>query len=76
MKFKTYLKAGWWLGILTTISITGFIQDWYGLEKYKRVITDNWIHMSPWWWLIPWLVSFFLSLYYYSEATKGDKNDA
>ena len=68
MTARKYLMAGWWLGAIMFMSIMGFMQDWLGLERYLEVVSSNWVHMSPWWWLIPGLISFFLSFFYYHKA--------
>lgn len=55
------LSRAFWCGFFVHICLTGFIQDWYGLNKYIHVVRDGW--MNTHW--IMWAVLAFIGGFVY-----------
>jgi hypothetical protein len=55
-----------WLGFIFHMLTNLFIQDWYGLEKYKNVLDNGWVDIH---WGV-WIAPMFIILVIYNWIAK------
>jgi len=47
-----------WIGFFASLSMVGFIQDWYGQDKYIEYLKSHWFDLH-WAWWIPCIIYCF-----------------
>lgn len=60
MKRRIYkfFNAGFWAGFIMAIMGTGLYQDFIGKEAYLNLVTNNWVDIAWYLWLIPIIILF------------------
>ena len=63
------VSRAFWLGFISHILINLMLQDFHGLEGYKKLLDNHWVEISWGWWLIP---LFIVTVLYYRVQKKTE----